>query len=312
MRARNAFTLVELLVVIAIIAVLVAILLPALRAAREQALSIQCASNMRTVGQAIYMYANANKGMIPPSGIEDVQQIVAGANPQMTGSTATARTVAGPYPNMRYQFDRILNSGQLPWVSGNYNPGSMMIFYCPANYFWDADVKGGASSHWPEDFMKTGYTKYWYLGNPNPWYPRFHYTGSFPVMNNSQGGILGSVDWRWWDRNHSGDNRDDYMVKLGDKNVTNIVIMTDQSRQGTSANTTNFGFAFIHGKSSKGRLVGWKNNLYGDGHVASVRARSASFSPDGSQYLNYLNADPNELQPGYGPVNSTGSGMMLW
>ena len=37
---------------------------------------------MRTVGQAVYMYANANKGMIPPSSIEDVQQIVAGVNPQ--------------------------------------------------------------------------------------------------------------------------------------------------------------------------------------------------------------------------------------
>jgi len=249
--------------------------------------------------------------MIPPSSIEDVQQIVQGVNPQMTGSTATARTIAGPYPNMRYQFDRILNPGRSPWVSGTYSPGNMLLFYCPANYLWDADAHNTTSSHWPEDFMKSGYTKYWYLGNPNPWFPLYHYRGTFPVMNNSQAGIAGSVDWRWWDRNHSGDNRDDYMVKLGDKNVSNIVIMTDQSRQGTSGNTTAFGFTFIHGKNNKSRLVGWKNNLYGDGHAGSVRAHATSFNTDGTVYTN-ASPSVDELQPGYGPVNSGGSGEMLW
>jgi len=63
--ARQAFTLVELLVVIGIIALLISILLPALNRARAQALKIQCAANLRTLGQALHAYAAENKSKLP-------------------------------------------------------------------------------------------------------------------------------------------------------------------------------------------------------------------------------------------------------
>ena len=101
------FTLIELLVVIAIIAILAALLLPALGRARERAYITQCLSNLRQIGLGIKMYAQENNETLPcrdsqqagkPGPIENYGWALGGADPNPVYSFISSATNRPLYP----------------------------------------------------------------------------------------------------------------------------------------------------------------------------------------------------------------------
>jgi prepilin-type N-terminal cleavage/methylation domain-containing protein/prepilin-type processing-associated H-X9-DG protein len=115
----DAFTLIELLVVIAIIAILAAMLLPALAKAKQKALTVQCLSNMRQWGLALQMYADDNHDMMPRDGTDS-----GGSYACYTHNGGTSG--AAPYPAQGSPLD--------PYAWFNVLPG--LVADKPLSYYY--------------------------------------------------------------------------------------------------------------------------------------------------------------------------------
>jgi prepilin-type N-terminal cleavage/methylation domain-containing protein/prepilin-type processing-associated H-X9-DG protein len=155
--AKKGFTLVELLVVIGIIAVLISILLPSLSRARQSALSLQCAANLRTIGQALTMYVDSNKGVYPMGvGLVDPDHTPAsGDEHDIYVTTTLASTLSGaslaPWDQEAnaqmgyFKCPAVVQEVSFPWTPQQHYGGHPITFHCG---WWDWVAYNGYSGEW--------------------------------------------------------------------------------------------------------------------------------------------------------------------
>jgi len=141
-RGSRGFTLVELLVVIAIIGILVALLLPAIQAAREAARRTQCANNIKQLTIGVHNYHDTYKSL------PYMRMPVAPSRPSGFVSLL-------PFIEQQPLWDAIVNEvppfGAADWApAGRYD--EVIAFRCPSEAKWGVWYQGGGTRTGPRNY----------------------------------------------------------------------------------------------------------------------------------------------------------------
>lgn len=271
-RRHGGFTLIELLVVVAIIALLISMLLPALRNAREQAKQVKCAANLRSFGLGFHAYGNSNRDF-SCSGSFD---------PEISNGRD------GPVDRVGWVADL---------VNGEYAfPGQQLCPSNPALYNQKLGVMAaGANSYGEEearDLVQRGYnTNYcqsWYMGRTE-WNPASNDYNLRRVR-----ATRGPLQFGRWVRAGDaripllGDGRTDLdNVVLGQRSVKTMIDGPFGGPYGIQ-NYADFGpahgFGSHFGTKDHNRIRA--NVLFADGHVRIFedRDRDGEFAMDDSVF----------------------------
>jgi prepilin-type N-terminal cleavage/methylation domain-containing protein/prepilin-type processing-associated H-X9-DG protein len=162
---RRAFTLVELLVVIAIIALLISILAPSLQSAKDLVKQAICLTNVRSIAIGINLYAEANRGSVPP-------HYMGGGLPAAVYYTFCAFKRGEPIdPNDGLIGGTGTARRSFAWVYTVRAVTEPSLFYCPSSPVAFGQYKtyprpwGSVVPLW--DIIKTNFIRTSYMYNPN-------------------------------------------------------------------------------------------------------------------------------------------------